>query len=216
LLPPSLGKITRCNPTCCIAYLRATQKDESVSVLHDRKCFSTADSTSDNVDCDDGSSPVPAFQQALSPTPVISPSLEKSTPISSPPVYTKAPTPQTPARPAAVEHAPVSTPLVTLAAVEHAPVSTPLVTPAAVEHAPVSTPLVTTKAATSTPAPANNGNNDGSWQWGGRYVLPVRSYVQIIDCRPSGTYYWQNGNAGACGQHHADTDMIVAIGEWSF
>jgi hypothetical protein len=118
----------------------------------------------------------------------MSPSPEKSTPTSSPPpVYTTAPPPQTPARPAAVEHAPVS-----------------------------SSPSVTTNTTTSTPAPANNGNNDGNWQWGGRYVLPVRSYVQIIDCRPSGTYYWQNGNAGACGQHHADTDMIVAIGEWSF
>ncbi len=120
----------------------------------------------------------------------MSPSPEQSTPTSSPPVHTTAPPPQTPARPAAVEHAPVS--------------------PAEHSSAPV-----TTNAATSTPAPANNGNNGGNWQWGGLYVLPVRSYVQIIDCRSSGTYYLQNGHAGACRQYHADTELIAAIGEWS-
>jgi hypothetical protein len=188
----------------CIAYLRATQKNESISVLHDRKCFSTANSASDNVNCDDGNSPVPpASHPAPSPPPVMSPSPEQSTPTSSPPVHTTAPPPQTPAQPAAVEHAPVSP-----AERSSAPVTT---------NAATSTPApATTNAATSTPAPANNGNNGGNWQWGGLYVLPVRSYVQIIDCRSSGTYYYQYGRAGACGQYHADTDLIAAIGEWSF
>jgi expansin (peptidoglycan-binding protein) len=42
--------------------------------------------------------------------------------------------------------------------------------------------------------------------------------VTLLSRLPLATYYYQNGNAGACGAYHSDSDKIIAIngaGYWS-
>jgi hypothetical protein len=41
------------------------------------------------------------------------------------------------------------------------------------------------------------------------------SFLIYSPCLSRATFFYQNGNAGACGQVHQDTDMICAIGECS-
>ncbi|KAJ9096108.1 hypothetical protein QFC19_007334 [Naganishia cerealis] len=59
-----------------------------------------------------------------------------------------------------------------------------------------------TSTSTSSTAPATTSASPGTdWKTGGH-----------------ATYYYQNGNAGACGEYHADSDPIIAIngaGYWS-
>jgi hypothetical protein len=60
-----------------------------------------------------------------------------------------------------------------------------------------------------------------------RLRLQIRQALMLVDCMfiiplssppishflHSGTYFYQNGNAGACGNYHADTDWVVAMGQ---
>ena len=78
--------------------------------------------------------------------------------------------------------------------------------------APTSTPI---KSSTS-PPPAQtggSGSNGNEVHTGGKYV-PWSLFSLIYSlCLPRGTFYYQNGVAGACGQVHSDSDFICAMGE---
>jgi len=81
-------------------------------------------------------------------------------------------------------------------------VDTPHDTPGNVGAPPSTTPPPTTSTphpspspTTTTPSGGGGGGGDGgNWHQGGK-----------------GTYYYQKGNAGACGEVHSDEDMIVAL-----
>jgi len=62
--------------------------------------------------------------------------------------------------------------------------------------APTTTKAASKPAATTSkaPAPTTSSSSGGAWRTGG-----------------VGTYFYQNGNAGACGNKHSDNDLIVAI-----
>jgi hypothetical protein len=188
MLPPSLGEIARSYPCLLHSSHHTIQKDESISVLHDRKCFSTAH---DGDDCDDGNPSIRPTSTPYSPAVMSSSPEHKSppespTPTSSPPVRTTNP---------AVQHE--------LAKPDS------LVTSSTPEAA-------YTKATSPSPSPTSTGNNDPfNWNWGGLYVL-IRLFLWITDCHPSATYYDQLGNPGACGEKHNDTELIAAIGECIF
>jgi hypothetical protein len=190
MLPPSLGEIARGYPFS-LHSSHTIQKDESPSVLYDRKCFSTA---YEDDGCDDGNSSTvmsssPEHKTPTSPPPMYSP--ESPTPTSSPPVHTTSP---------AVQHKLAEPdPLETSSSPETS--STPETTP--------------TKASSPSPSPAGPFNADKPVITGGLYVL-IRPFLRITDCHPSATYYTQNGNAGACGETHSDDDFIAAIGECDF
>jgi expansin (peptidoglycan-binding protein) len=59
------------------------------------------------------------------------------------------------------------------------------------------------------------------WPWlvSSLALLIKRAFTHLsVLCRPLATYYYQNGNAGACGVYHSDSDKIIAIngaGYWS-
>ena len=199
MLPPSLGEIAR-GYLFLLHNSRTIQKDESISVLHDRNCFSTAD---DGDDCDDGDSSIPPSTATSTP---YSPAV--NTPTSSPPVY--SPPPSTPTSSSSVHTtSPAAQPKV---AKPESPE-----TSSAPETSPA--PETThTKAASPSPSPTNTGNDGnggGDFNFGGVYVL-IRPFLRITDCRPSATFFYQKGIAGACGQVHSDDDLIAAMGESLF
>jgi len=191
MLPPSLGEIARSYPFL-LHSSHTIQKGESLSVLYDRKCFSTAH---DGDDCDDGNSSIPPTPTPYSPA-VMSSSPEHNTPTSSPPVYS----PESPT--------PTSSPPVHTTSLAVQP---KVAKPDSLETS--ATPETThTKATSPSPSPTSNG---GDFNFGGLYVF-ICPFLRITDCRPSATFFYQYGNLGACGEKHSDDDLIAAIGECVF
>jgi hypothetical protein len=119
----------------------------------------------------------------------VSPSPDQHTPTSSPPVHTTPPSEQDKPSPAPVNPTPKF--------VQH------------ISDEPSSTPA----KASPNSSPTNTGSGDGGGGWvvGGMYVLPC-PFLWIADFRLSGTFFYQNGKAGACGIVHQDSDHVVAIG----
>jgi rare lipoprotein A (peptidoglycan hydrolase) len=148
---------------CCHPLL----KDESLSVLDNRQCFSSSTS-----DCEDGSSSVP---QPTSYSPAAS---DLYTPTSSPPVG--------PTSSSSLSY--IVTPT---------PVPANYVKPTSAEPTTTAEPTSTPAKASPSPSPANTGSSN--YNTGGQ-----------------GTFFYQNGNAGACGQVHQDTALIVAMDSATF
>ena len=193
MLPPSVGEIARGYPFL-LHSSRSIQKDQSTAVLHDRKCYSTEDGGDD---CDDGDSSTPPS----TPTPYSPPvTTEHNTPTSSSPVY--SPEPGTPTSSSEPTTSPAAQPKVAK--------------PDSPETSPAPETTTHTKAASPSPSPTDTGNDDGGdFIFGGLYVL-IRPFLRITDCRPSATFFYQKGNAGACGKVHSDDDLIAAMGESLF
>ena len=190
MLPSSLGEIAR-RYSFLLHNSRTIQKDQSNAVLQDRKCYSTAD---DGDDCDDGDSSIPPSTPTPYSPAVTTSSAEHDTPTSSPPVYSPEPSPVHTTSPAAQPK-------------DDKPDSPETSSAPETTH---------TKAASPSPSPTKAGNDDGGdFNFGGLYVL-FHPFLRITDYRPSATFYYQKGNAGACGKVHSDDDLIAAMGECLF
>lgn len=197
MLPPSLSEIAH-GYSFLLHSSHTIQEGESISVLYDRQCFSTAD---DGDDCDDGNSSIPPSTPTPYSPAVTTSSPEHDTPTSSPPVY--SPQPSTPTS---------SPPVYTTS-----PAAQPKVAkPPAPETSPAPETTHTEAPSPSpSPSPTSTGNDGGNFEFGGLYVL-IRPFLRISDCHPSATFFFQKGNPGACGQVHSDSDLIAAIGECLF
>jgi hypothetical protein len=76
-----------------------------------------------------------------------------------------------------------------------------------------SSPSPTT--ATTTPTRPKSSPTPPDVHSGGEYVPWSLFFLFYSLCLHSGTFFYQKGNAGACGTVHKDSDLICAIGECS-
>ncbi|KIK19348.1 hypothetical protein PISMIDRAFT_30334 [Pisolithus microcarpus 441] len=93
--------------------------------------------------------------------------------------------------------------------------TTPASTPTPVTPTPTSTPAATTPTPSPTPAPANVGGNPTTTTSSAPAAQssPASSGSTGSSLNSGGfaTFFYQNGNAGACGQVNPDTAFICAM-----
>ena len=109
---------------------------------------------------------------------------------------------------------PTSSPIISLTPTPTSapPTSAPPTTapPTPTSPTPTPTPTPTTTSAPSTPTGVSTVVSNAV-NTGGVYVRLSNPDLALIVPR-SATYFYQNGNPGACGQVHSDSDFICAMG----